>query len=756
MQKLNIKLKNCYGIKRLEKEFDFSRSSVNVIYARNGLMKTSLAKVFKKVQDGKENEIKDEIFGQTPIIREIQIDGSDINKEDIFVIQSFENSYESNSIGSLLIDDDTKEELDLILSERDNFLKELVKMSGLRVTKTVGGKRVFELEPTIIEDLEFVENSFLLNLNLINTNLIDYNFSNIKYSDVFSDTVLRKIKSEEFQTKIHEFLSRSDEIYNEFSFLEKGVFTLAKLKEIRKELNKNKFFINENKVLLAGSIGINTLGELDNKIGKIESRLQDTVEFKEIEKLLSDVAGRNLKDVIENNPEVIEELKLERLDEFKKKLWLSYIKSESIKFEKLKTNYLKLEEKINQIEVDDTQWQKALEIFENRFTVPFKMKIGNLKSSIIGESVPKILFSFCKDGNIENLDENNWVELDRDELEDKNTLSQGERRALYLLNIIFDVEKRKIEGKKTLFIIDDIADSFDYKNKYAIIEYLREMSEDSNFFMFIMSHNFDFYRTVSSRLNMGRNNKFRVLNDLDGLVIKREVYQNQPFKYWIDRPDKKYIIALIPFVRNLIEYGVDRQINDYPGIDDDYLFLTNLLHLKKETEEITVAHLKKVYLAYIGKENYPDDLNDSDKIYDIIIEVANNITYSDTNLENKIILALAIRLKAEKHMKNLINQSTEEFYWINNRVRKTGDNETFLNFVKDGTNQTRELYNGYSQIGDSYCIKILDAVNIMTPENIHLNSFMYEPILDMDIIELKDLFDQIDNLEEINTAVSVV
>lgn len=28
----------------------------------------------------------------------------------------------------------------------------------------------------------------------------------------------------------------------------------------------------------------------------------------------------------------------------------------------------------------------------------------------------------------------------------------------------------------------------------------------------------------------------------------------------------------------------------------------------------------------------------------------------------------------------------------------------------------------------------------MTPENIHLNSFMYEPILDMDIVELLNLY----------------
>lgn len=60
-------------------------------------------------------------------------------------------------------------------------------------------------------------------------------------------------------------------------------------------------------------------------------------------------------------------------------------------------------------------------------------------------------------------------------------LSNGELRALYLLNIIFDVEARKKNNIETLFIVDDIADSFDYKNKYAIIEYLKDIAKQPIF-----------------------------------------------------------------------------------------------------------------------------------------------------------------------------------------------------------------------------------------------------------------------------------
>lgn len=37
-------------------------------------------------------------------------------------------------------------------------------------------------------------------------------------------------------------------------------------------------------------------------------------------------------------------------------------------------------------------------------------------------------------------------------------------------------------------------------------------------------------------------------------------------------------------------------------------------------------------------------------------------------------------------------------------------------------------------------IDLIEQVNLMTPENIHLNSFMYEPILDMAPEHLKRLY----------------
>ncbi len=746
MQNLKIELQNCYGIQNIKKEFTFGDYKVNAIYARNGLMKTSLSKVFHKIQENKLEDIKDEIFDRKPVEIKILVDNHLIKPEEIFVIRSYESYYESSNIATLLINKELKDKLKILIKVKEKILKILEKKSGLKISKVTLGKKVFEIEPRIMNDFNFIEKSLLLNLNTINIDSIDVEYSNIKYSDIFDSGVLKKIKSLYFQSSIEKFLERTDEIYSEYSFFDKGRFTLPKLKDTLKNFTKNSFFVKNNRVLLTGDVEVSSTNDLKIKIKEIEDKLKDTSEFKEIEKLLSDVKGIKLKDILENYPEIIGELKSSRLDEFRKILWLSYLKSEEKLFQELVREYKQFENELNSANTDETPWKHALDIFESRFNVPFKMEIENIKSSIIGESLPRVIFSFCKDGDTNNLDKTNWIKMNRKELEGKNTLSQGERRALYLLNVIFDIEKRKINNEETLFIIDDIADSFDYKNKYAIVEYLKDIAEYDKFFMLILSHNFDFYRTVSSRLRLDRDCRFKGEKSIDCINLEKEKYQKQPFNYWKNNLNQINIIALVPFIRNLLEYGVDKKINDVPNIDTDSMLLTCVLHIKSNSNNITVGHIKNVFKEYLNKDNFPSEILDTKIFNQLIYESADTITEIDICLENKIVIAIAIRLKAEEFMINEINGSAYTFTWVCKKTREYGDKNAFLDYVENNNNQTRNLYEGYSQIGSTETIKLLDSVNIMTPENIHVNSFMYEPILDMDIIELKNLYNKIANL----------
>ncbi|MEG1142435.1 MAG: hypothetical protein RSE41_08345, partial [Clostridia bacterium] len=654
MNKLKVKLENCFGIDKLSYEFDFADENVYAIYARNGLMKTSFLKTFSMIQKKNISNIRDEIFDIQGTAN-ITVDGAEIKADDIFVIKSFENSYESDSITSLLLDDRIKIKIKDVLKEKNAFMKEIEKYSGLKIAKTSLGKTIYELESTLVKDFDFLEQSFLLNLEEFNLDSIPQDFSNIKYNALFDISNQKKITSPEFQSYIDDFVTKSMEIYDNYGFLDKGVFTLPKLKNIASSLKNDNFFVKDNYIILNDAKTIKTPDELKNLIETIDNELKITPEFKKIEKLLSDTKGIMLKDIIENNPYIVAYLKNNKLPKLKKNMWLSYIKEEEIKFNELKKSYKDLENDINNVNLDETSWKKALCIFKERFSVPYDMKITNLKSAIIGENIPRVSFSFSKNGKS--------AEFSRTELESINVLSQGEQRSLYLLNIIFDIEKRRKDNLPTLFIIDDIADSFDYKNKYAIVEYLYDIAHNDNFNLIILSHNFDFHRTISSRLNLNREKRLNAMETDEGLYLFEEKYQNQPFEAWKNNMNEKNVIALIPFVRNIIEYTADQNCNSMHGIDSDISLLTNLLHQTEFTSRITFSTLKLIYKNYLGNDNFCSNIDNNGIVINALFSIAESILPSEVNLENKIILAIAIRQKAEIFMFSEIRAYTGVLSW---------------------------------------------------------------------------------------------
>ncbi|BCV59673.1 hypothetical protein TUM17384_36180 [Shewanella algae] len=120
--KLNIELKNCYGINKMSKEFNFIKSNnnygVNSLYAPNGTLKTSLAKTFKDIESG--SETKDIIFPNRITTRDIKVDDIGITPEQVMVIDSYNESYSSKQISTLLVNEKLKQQYDTALKEIDD------------------------------------------------------------------------------------------------------------------------------------------------------------------------------------------------------------------------------------------------------------------------------------------------------------------------------------------------------------------------------------------------------------------------------------------------------------------------------------------------------------------------------------------------------------------------------------------------------------------------------------------------------------
>ena len=344
------------------------------------------------------------------------------------------------------------------------------------------------------------------------------------------------------------------------------------------------------------------------------------------------------------------------------------------------------------------------------------MSIENKQDVILKRATPNIGFSF-EDGLTHP------VPVERETLVD--VLSRGERRALYILNIIFEVEARKNDNVPTLFVIDDIADSFDYKNKCAIVEYLSDILLESHFYQIILTHNYDFYRTVWRRLELGGTN-YHVDKSSEQVDLSNERMYRDPFERWkatASRSDRiDILLAMIPFVRNLA---------DYCGFEAESIRLTSLLHRKRESDSVALGELLAIYKKVLNGREFVSGLPADSLVTPLILKSAQDVARAGDvalDLEKKVVISMAIRLIAEMKMIEVI------------------EDQAFVEGITK--NQTATLARRFKEVvadrpEHTGLVSLIDRVNLMTPENIHLNSFMYEPILDMSAEHLRKLYEEL-------------
>jgi hypothetical protein len=491
-----------------------------------------------------------------------------------------------------------------------------------------------------------------------------------------------------------------------------------------KQLKSSKYFEADHKVVLNNDGDLIEVDDpkefekiLNDELTRIFNDKDLQKRFNEIDQALTKNAElKAFREFLENEPSILSELK--NLPEYRKKIWISYLKQIKQELSNLVSLYnagkKSIAKIIEQAKKETTKWKRVVELFNSRFSVPYTLSVVNQENVILKDETPTIHFDYHDQKD----EKRRPKRLQRSEL--VRSLSSGEKRALYILDIIFEVEARKIDGNDCLLIIDDLADSFDYKNKYAIVQYLDDIVKYDNFLAIILSHNFDFFRTIHSRLGIPRDSTYMVLIDNSKIELKPAEYLRSFVKRWKSHYHENPIIfvSLIPFVRNLIEYTKG---ND----DPDFIKLTSLLHYKADTESIRTSEILKIYNAIFSK-NYT--LQD-DKAIDIILNQAEACLPLDEsiNLETKLILAIAIRLLTEKYM-----------------IREIND-PSFVGNIS--SNQTAMLTKKLKEVKPSDGnLAVIDGMNLMTPENIHFNSFMYEPLIDISSANLKELYNKVKEL----------
>ncbi len=705
MKTLKIKLENCYGIKSLNYIFNFEKTKTYAIYATNGTMKTSFTKTFRDLETG--NDSADLVFSHRKTLREITIDGMELSKNNIFIVESYNRNYQSEKISTLLVNENLKNAYDAIWLKtkdmEDSLKKNLISISG---TKDI----VEEISEAFTNSREKFLEAIRVPYNEVNNGKTPI-YSDVKYTTLFDEKIIKVL--DEIQPTLDEYIKRYNELINKSKYFKRGNFNHNNAHIVNDILTKNNFFEASHSILLFDGKNQNEVKNKNELEKIIEQELQIIFKdsklrtiFDKIDKILnSNQLLKEFRAYIIGHTVVISELG--NLKKLKQKVFIDYFKQNLFEYNKLVNELADAESKLNliykQAEKETTKWAKVVEIFNQRFNVPFTLSIENKEDAILGKKIPSLTFIFNDQDNIL---------ITKDDL--LRVLSTGEQKALYILNLLFEIEARIASNQETLMIIDDIADSFDYKNKYAIIEYLKEISEKENFYQIILTHNFDFFRTIESRYYPSIRKYCLIANRFpDKITLTEPDYIRNPFKWFMEHTtDESMLVALIPFVRNIVEYNSDTT---------DYLTLTSVLHIKDNTETITVAVIKEII-----KRTFNIDIevqNPTKELLALILETADNLKdLSNLRLEHKIVLSIAIRLKSELFMIKIINDNS-----FVQSIQGIQTNILANRFIKD--NPTKETQ-----------INIIKRVNLITPENIHLNSFMFEPIIDMSDFELKQLY----------------
>lgn len=537
---------------------------------------------------------------------------------------------------------------------------------------------------------------------------------------------------------LEEYEKKYSELVDKSLFMQRGVIDHNNYGNISNTLNGNGFFEAKNEITLNakdGSIAVvvKSQKELDEIIAKEKEQVLNTKELKELFEKINKLISKNkdtqaFNEFLQKHPDVVAEYKDVNL--FKKKVWIKAFASCEVMLRELLTEYKKAQEELSKLrekaKEETTDWKKALDLFAQRFYVPFLIEPSNQEDVILNQELPSFKYTF--------FDNRGSKEIARERLIE-DVLSTGERRAYYILNMIFQILVAQKEGNEKLLIMDDISESFDYKNKYAIIEYISDIASFTNasgqktFKVLVLTHNFDFYRTLASRITK-RGNSFIAYSDEGEIKFEKGQYTRNIFSNYKKKLEEgghdDIVVASIPFVRNLIEYTEG-------DTNLDYILLTSVLHYKNDTQTITLKQVQDIINQYWCKKNNVNfaDGRENELIYDLIMTEADKITDIERlEIENKLILSMAIRLKAELYMKNRI-------------LSDVPNGNDIINNIYSKKNQSAWLIRAYRDNINDGVMSILDIVAMITPENIHLNSFMFEPILDMSSKKLYEVYQNV-------------
>ena len=724
MKSLHLDLRRCYGIGSFKEVINLDKRHV-AIYASNGVMKSSLAQTFDDI-DKRSSE--DRMFPDRGYLRSIKDDaGNDLGADSVLVIKPYrgdKNTAEASQ--EILASDELRLEYGRITQEmqarKDAILKDLAAASGMRDETEERLLRDFGHKDASVDKFFELMGEFAA----LDPNNFGH-FQGFKYSDFNTAQVQKMLNDDKFKAHHADYMSKYNMILDKSDYLSRK-FDHTDAQTAYKQLGKTGFFDAGHRAGLSSDGGDYEMVDQ----GQFEAVVHNDLEVigKESLSLWHAIDGeasrnqqvRDIRAAASERPRLLAELG--DVDELRRNLWRAHLSEKAPAIARISSEYRSGQARIREIlekaEKEGTEWDAVVEKYNKRFAVRLTLSVSNRAHALLGTKRPVLEFTFHDH-------DDSRAPIDPDKI--PSILSEGENRAFYILNALFEIEGRIKRKKETVIVIDDIADSFDYKNKHAITQYLKELSAEHDFFhLVILTHNFDFFRTVCRRRIVEYDRCYYVGKSGGDvrLVPARSILDPLGDLLKHADVDKKFVAA-IPFARTIIGHTLKT-------CDPQYAALSSVLHCKAKTDAIKACEVQEILRKTFPKEprlkSGPLLASDA-KMHDIVEAEAGNAARaarSDPDrldLEDKVVLAIYIRVAAERFM-----------------LRRLGEKPP-----DDAVDSTYDLAERYKErfhsTDDAAALDAIDRVVLIAPEIIHLNAFMYEPILDMSADSLVRLYDDV-------------
>ena len=710
------KVKNVYGIKELKNP---SYISGNVfLYAPNGVMKTSFADFLLAAKDNKqivdvfkeydeEPEYEIEQFGKT--YTEKLNDGS-LQLLAFTSKSANDNVFTDPNIANLAMSAELRRSYDEQIKKLTELKKKIDSICSIDIK---GGKRTTPKSWKDIAKIFNAEDEESTLKALIEFEGVDEeSFEHGRYSQICDKKVLDIFNNPEFTTKIETYNDVLDRKIEDSIF--KNGFNFFELKDIGDVFNQTHYFEAENSLTI-GDIIIDSKEKLalfiENKRDEIFSSPDVEEAFNRVKDFLSaNASTKDFASFLDLNRKILRyssDYSLARKTYCKTKI-KDKIDDISLIYNDLISCKRKINSIIEKSKKEESVWKKSKSLFNSRFSLN---RVDLDIETVIEDDFPV--------ARIIMIDKVTHNKMDTSM---KGRLSSGEYRALLILNLLFEIESKKnMWPDGFTLLLDDVADSFDYKNKYAICRYIEELFKDRNIQIIVMTHNFDFYRCcsfflskishkslVASRLRRGGIElKNAGHNEMQDLSFAKSWHGLLEDENCDDSSKATTLLSYLPILRNIIE------LDKKPSCEHDYNLISKYLHFSDEFYSKSLIDLKNLFETY--------ELNISETFLARTFKDVLKDVY-DSNLTRKID---AFDIRRKMALSFVLRVLYEKFVFEKSGKKASDYREKIGSTVQKMYEKLRDK-NEISEVDQEFC----EFARIVSNPYLHVNAFMYEQLID--------------------------